>query len=90
MNGTSGGPTSQISSPAMDRLLDDDADGANERWSDRFSFVAKDSYGNLRYVSFLPCPVGTRVVDAGLQFYRGSLLDDVCGGIEFVKRFPYH
>jgi len=43
-----GGSTSQLSSPVMDRLLDDDIDGANERWSDRFSFVAKDSYGNLR------------------------------------------
>ncbi|KAF9652607.1 hypothetical protein BDM02DRAFT_3088957, partial [Thelephora ganbajun] len=40
----------KISSPAMDRLLDDDVDGANERWSDRFSFVAKDSYGNLRFI----------------------------------------
>ena len=50
VNGTSGGPTNQIGSPVMDKLLDDDADGANERWSDRFSFVAKDSYGNLRYV----------------------------------------
>lgn len=49
-NRTSGGPASQISSPIMDRPLDDDADSANERWSDRFSFVAKDSYGNLRYV----------------------------------------
>jgi len=43
-----GGSTSQLSSPVMDRLLDDDIDAANERWSDRFSFVAKDSYGNLR------------------------------------------
>ena len=53
-NGTSGGLKSQINSPAADRLLDDDVDGANERWSDRFSFVAKDSYGNLRCVPFLP------------------------------------
>jgi hypothetical protein len=38
----------------MDRLLDDDMNGANERWSDRFSFMAKDSYGNLRYALFCP------------------------------------
>ena len=38
----------------MDRLLDDDMNSTNERWSDRFSFVAKDSYGNLRYTFFSP------------------------------------
>ena len=38
----------------MDKLLDDDVDGTNERWSDRFSFVAKDSYGNLRCAFFHP------------------------------------
>lgn len=65
MNGTSGGPTSQISSPVMDRLLDDDVDGANERWSDRFSFVAKDSYGNFRYAFLLPL-CRCEVVDVGL------------------------
>ena len=48
MNEMTGGSTSQLSSPVMDRMLDDDVDGTNERWSDRFSFVAKDSYGNLR------------------------------------------
>ena len=68
----------------MDKLLDDDADGANERWSDRFSFVAKDSYGNLRYVP--PPSFRHKVVDAGLQFYRRCLLYVVCGGIEFVTR----
>ena len=49
MNGMGGGSISQLSSPVMEKLLDDDIDGTNERWSDRFSFVAKDSYGNLRY-----------------------------------------
>lgn len=48
VNGISGGSTNQYSSPVIDGLLDDDINGANERWSDRFSFVAKDSYGNLR------------------------------------------
>lgn len=61
MSGTSGRLTSRINSPAVDRLLDDDVDGGNERWSDRFSFVAKDSYGNLRCAFLSPAsPVRDR------------------------------
>lgn len=84
MTGASGRSTSQISSPAVDRLLDDDVDSANERWSDRFSFVAKDSYGNLRYaiISFRQ----NEIVDAVLQLHRGNVLDDVRRSIEFVER----
>lgn len=52
----SGRSISQISSPTMDRMLDDDGDGASEKWSDRFSFVAKDSYGNLRCGLLPPVP----------------------------------
>lgn len=48
VNEMTGGSTSHLSSPVVDKLLDDEIDGTNERWSDRFSFVAKDSYGNLR------------------------------------------
>jgi hypothetical protein len=63
----------RFSSPGVDRLLDDDADG-NERWSDRFSFVAKDSYGNLRCAF---CLSSHETVDAGFQFHRGNIVDDV-------------
>lgn len=83
--GTSGRSTSQIGSPAVDRLLDDDVDGANERWSDRFSFVAKDSYGNLRYAILSPLRQN-EIVDATLQLHRGNVLDDVRRSIEFVER----
>lgn len=69
--GTSGGPTSHITSPTADRLLDDDADGANERWSDRFSFVAKDSYGNLRYV-FPPSVFSVRSLTRDSSFIGGA------------------
>lgn len=85
INGTNGGSTSQISSPVVDRLLDDDVDGPNERWSDRFSFMTKDSYGNLR------CAFSTRfqsrVVYTGLQLYRRSVFNDVGGGVELFERF---
>lgn len=54
--------------------MDDDVDGANERWSDRFSFVAKDSYGNLRY-ALLP-PVffffGARLLTQASSFIGGT------------------
>lgn len=76
MSGTSGRSTSQISSPAVDRLLDDDVNGANERWSDRFSFVAKDSYGNLRCALFHPF-CRHEIAEAGLQLHWGHILDDV-------------
>ncbi|KAF9036042.1 hypothetical protein BDZ89DRAFT_471228 [Hymenopellis radicata] len=42
-NGASGSPTS-ISDPVEDETLD-----GPEQWSDRFSHLTKDSYGNLRY-----------------------------------------
>lgn len=77
MSGTSGRPISQINSPAVDELPDDDANGANERWSDRFSFVAKDSYGNLRCVFFHPF-CRHEIIDAGPQFHWGDILNDVC------------
>ena len=69
-NGMSG-PTNQIGSPVTDRLLDDDADGANERWSDRFSFVAKDSYGNLRCV-FPPPVLLVRSLTQASSFIGGA------------------
>ena len=71
VDGTLGGSTSHITSPAADRLLDDDTDGANERWSDRFSFVAKDSYGNLRYV-FPPPVFSVRSLTQDSSFIGGA------------------
>ena len=85
MGGTSGRSTGQINSPAVDRLLDDDIDGANERWSDRFSFVAKDSYGNLRCASSHSFR-RYEIVNAGPQFHWGNILDDVCRSFEFIER----
>lgn len=41
-NGASGSPAS-ISDPVEDETLD-----GPEQWSDRFSHLTKDSYGNLR------------------------------------------
>lgn len=82
MSGTS---ANHMNSPAVDRLLDDDADSANERWSDRFSFVAKDSYGNLRCAFFHPLHQ-YEVVDVDPQFHRGNILDDVRRSFEFFER----
>lgn len=76
IGGSSGKSTSQISGPAADKLLDDEIDSTSERWSDRFSFVAKDSYGNLRCVFYYSFS-GYEIIDVGPQFHRGDILDDV-------------
>lgn len=72
MNGAGGGSASHLSSPVMDRLLDDDINGASERWSDRFSFVAKDSYGNLRCVFLMSFLFAMVLLTRGSSFIGGA------------------